>query len=100
MTEYYRDIKAWAHLGLYISHKLRAAVEYHKYVKTNNTDHHQEAVATLENAVAEWKRLVEVTTPIYKPMPLMHFTFRRENDNFHWSIVEKEVVEELNWLKI
>jgi hypothetical protein len=46
--------------------------------------------------------LVEVTSPVIKPVELTHFC---ENDKefeelyFQWSIVEKEVNAELDWLK-
>jgi len=47
--------------------------------------------------------VVEITTPVYEPVPLMHFTltrtFRETGGKFHWSIVANEVDEELKWLK-
>jgi hypothetical protein len=56
----------------------------------------------LTKATENWHNLVEVTTPVYEPVPLTHFC---ENDPeyhqvlFHWSMVEKEVIDELDWLK-
>lgn len=93
------DLKAWAHLGLYFSHKLRAAIDYRKFIQTGNRDHHQNAVAWLEKATASWRDLVEVTQPVYRPMPLMHYTHDRGGEYFHWANLESEVLEELNWLK-
>lgn len=94
------DIKAWAYLGCYFSNKLRAAVEYQKFKQTNNADNLKKAIEWLEKATKNWDDLVNVTTPIYEPMPLMHNTFRNnKNDLFHWSMVQKQVNDELAWLK-
>jgi hypothetical protein len=96
------DIKAWAHLGLYFSNKMRAAVEYKRYKTSNDKKDLDKAIEWLTKASADWSKLVEVTTPVYEPVPLTHFC---ENDPeysedlFHWSKVEKEVNEELDWLK-
>ena len=95
------DIKAWSNLGLYFSNKLRAAVEYKRYKISKNEKDLQKAIGWLTTANQYWHSLVEVTTPVYKPVPLTHYC---ENDPqyaqvlFHWSKVEAEVKEELNWL--
>jgi hypothetical protein len=97
------DIKAWANLGLYFSNKLRAAVEYKRFKKSNDKKDLDKAIRWLTKATTNWHSLVAVTTPVYKPVPLTHFC---ENDEefkelyFHWSIVEKQVIEELTWLKL
>jgi hypothetical protein len=96
------DIKAWANLGIYFSNKLKAAVEYKRFKKSNDRTNLDKAIAWLTKATAGWRALVETTTPVYKPVPLTHFC---ENDPqyaellFHWSIVEKQVKDELNWMK-
>ena len=93
------DIKAWAYLGLYFSHKLRAAVEYRKFASSGDASSLSIAVGWLEKATAYWGELVGVTHPVYRPMPLMHYTHDRGGEYFHWAKVEEEVVAELNWLK-
>lgn len=96
------DIKAWANLGMYFSNMLRAAVEYKRFKTTNNEKDLQKAIDWLTTANDYWHSLVEVTSPVYQPVPLTHFC---ENDPrfkelyFHWSIVEKQVIDELTWLK-
>lgn len=92
------DIKTWANLGMYFSNKLRAAVEYKRFLKSNDGTDLNEAIKYLEKANAYWHSVVEITTPIYKPVPLVHLS---ENDDeyFHWSKIEKQVNEELEWLK-
>lgn len=93
------DIRAWSHLGLYFSGKLRAAVNYQKYVNTGEKEFHQKAVQNLEKAAENWRELVTITEPVYQPMSLMHYTHNGGNRYFHWSMVEKEVIDELEWLK-
>ncbi len=96
------DMKAWANLGLYFSNKLRAAVEYKRYDTSKDKKDLDKAIAWLTKATANWRSLVEVTTPVYKPVELTHFCENEEeakDQDFHWSIVEKQVIEELNWLK-
>jgi hypothetical protein len=93
------DIKSWAFLGLYFSHKLRAAIEYRKYIQSGDGDSLNNAVAWLEKATGYWQELIGVTQPVYRPMPLMHFTHDRGGEYFHWSVVGKEVIDELDWLK-
>jgi hypothetical protein len=93
------DIQAWAWLGLYFSNKLRAAVDYKKYLESRAYSDHQNAVRWLEKATENWKRVVQVTRPVYQPMPLMHFTHDEGGEYFHWSVIEEEVIGELDWLK-
>ncbi len=93
------DIKAWASLGLYFSNKLRAAIDYKKYLNTGEKAYHQNAIQWLEKATENWREVVQVTQPVYQPVPLMHFTHDRGGEYFHWSVVEKEVTGELEWLK-
>ncbi|MBW6535127.1 MAG: glycoside hydrolase family 20 zincin-like fold domain-containing protein [Mariniphaga sp.] len=93
------DIRAWSQLGLYFSGKLRAAVNYQKYLNTGEKEFHQKAVQNLEKAAENWRELVVITEKVYQPMPLMHYTHNGGNRYFHWSEVEKEVIDELEWLK-
>lgn len=96
------DIKAWANLGLYFSNKLRAAVEYKRFLTSHNEKDMDKAIDWLTKASDSWHSLVEITTPVYNPVPLVHYC---ENDtalaelNFHWSKIEKQVTDELDWLK-
>ncbi len=93
------DIRAWSQLGLYFSGKLRAAVNYQKYINTGEKEFHQNAVQNLERAAENWRELVIITQSVYQPMPLMHYTHNGGNRYFHWSVVENEVLSELNQLR-
>ncbi len=92
------DIRTWAHLGMYLSNKFRAAVAYQKFLDDGNKEFHKKAVDWLEKANNHWYEVVKITTPIYDPMPLQHYSWE-DDKNFHWSKVEKQVTEELEWLK-
>jgi hypothetical protein len=95
------DIRAWANLGLYFSNKLRAAVEYKRYKTSNDDKDLHKAIGCLTKASTDWSELVEVTTHVYKPVPLTHFCENAPEyaeNFFHWSKVEEEVKAELNWL--
>jgi hypothetical protein len=96
------DIRAWANLGLYFSNKLRAAIEYKRFKTTNDNKDLDKAIAWLTKATNNWHNLSEVTKAVYNPVPLTHFCENAPEFKevlFHWSIVEKEVKTELDWLK-
>jgi hypothetical protein len=96
------DIKAWANLGMYFSNKLRAAVEYKRFKTSNDKKDLEKAIEWLAKATENWHSLVEVTTPVYQPVPLTHFCENSpgyEEELFHWSIVEDQVKAELDWLQ-
>lgn len=92
------DILTWANLGLYFAHKLRSAVNYQQFINTGNEDFHEQAVLHLENATRSWEEVSELTTDVYKIVPLQHYN-RNDDKYFHWSMVYKEVENELEWLK-
>ena len=93
------DIKAWSYLGKYYAAKLRAAISYRLYQRTGDKKYLSESSGVLEQGVKEWRTLVELTEPVYKPVPLVHMGESRNEQNlFHWSIVEEQVLSELDEL--
>lgn len=92
------DIKTWANIGMYFSHKLRSAIAYQDYLDTNDKVCLDKAVLWLEEAVRYWHNLVEITDEVYDPMPCQQLE-RNGDIPFHWSNVEDEVVAELEWLR-
>jgi len=94
------DIKAWAYIGQYYANKLRAAVSYRLFVRTGDRSHLTESVELLQKATDHWRSLVLVTTPVYRPVPLVHLSEDAETtEYFHWSIIEAQVLSELDNLK-
>ncbi|GAA4397958.1 hypothetical protein GCM10023187_07970 [Nibrella viscosa] len=97
------DVKVWANLGLYFAEKLRGAVALQTYRTAGGEANKQKAVAHLENALRHWDEVVAITRPIYKDMPLVHFSeqlgnTREQNDKlrFHWSILRPEVAKDID----
>lgn len=94
------DIKTWANLGLYFSNKLRAAVEYKRFQSSKDFKDLDKSITWLTKSVDNWHSVVEITKPVYNPVPLVHFSDNEDKDDyFHWSKIEKQVEEELVWLK-
>jgi hypothetical protein len=92
------DIKVWANLGMYFSNKLKSAIDYQQYVNSGDQKYLKLSINWLEKATVHWHQVVEITTPLYKIMPLVHYE-KSKDKLFHWSKVEKEVNAELVWLK-
>lgn len=92
------DIKTWALLGLYFSNKLRAAVDYQQFLNSGKKEFLRQAVTGLEKAAVNWHSIVEITKPIYNRMPLQHLE-KSKFRYFHWENLEREVQEELKWIK-
>ncbi|EDY84477.1 hypothetical protein VDG1235_4108 [Verrucomicrobiia bacterium DG1235] len=97
------DIKAWSRLGLHLAEKLRGAVALQTYRETGDKSQQRQAIAHLEQALAEWDELVAITRPIYKDMRLTHYnhnSFDANPDNlFHWALIRDEVAQDLELAK-
>lgn len=92
-------MKAWANLGMYFSYKLKAAVAYQSFVMNGEHKSIQNAVALLEKAATYWDELVNVTQPMYQPIPMMGVDYNSDLKLFHWSNYQSLVYDELDWLK-
>lgn len=93
------DIKAWSYLGRYYADKLRSAIHYRLYQRTGDKGCLSESLGYLQKAARSWRALVACTEPVYKPVPLVHMSESGEEQAcFHWSIVEEQVLSELNEL--
>lgn len=84
------DMAIWAQIGLHFAHKLRTAVAYQRYQNTQEEAHRQQALAHLEDAISSWEQLVEVSKPLYEPVPLVHYN-DSERDRFHWTDWEEDL---------
>jgi hypothetical protein len=92
------DMKTWANLGISFANRLRAGVAYQRYKNTGEEVHKTSAIELLEQSLENWKEVVRITKPVYKPVPLVH---NNENDKalFHWSEFQKDIEEEIERLK-
>ncbi|WP_026461576.1 glycoside hydrolase family 20 zincin-like fold domain-containing protein [Adhaeribacter aquaticus] len=96
------DVKVWGNLGLYFAEKLRGAVDLQTYRTKGGEANKQNAVKHLEKSLEYWDKVVAITSPIYKEMPLVHFSeqpgnTKEQNDKlrFHWSIYRPEVAKDI-----
>lgn len=100
------DVKVWAKLGLYFSEKLKGAVALETYRIGGGETNKLAAVKHLEDALGFWNEVVEITRPIYKDMPLVHYSEQdgkhwKENDHlrFHWEKLIPEVLKDIEVAK-
>lgn len=93
------DIKVWAYLGLHLAEKLEGAMELQKfYLKGDEVDR-KKSVSHLEKALEMWDKVIEITRPIYRDMPLTHYNGssfdRNDNNLFHWARIRPEVANDI-----
>ncbi|MDB5211601.1 MAG: hypothetical protein JWQ30_2428 [Sediminibacterium sp.] len=96
------DIKTWANLGLYFAAKTRGAVALQQYRINGGEENKKAAVGYLERSLGYWDTVISITRPIYKDMPLVHFTEQngnrsKENDQlrFHWEKLRADVAKDI-----
>ncbi len=96
------DIKTWANLGLYFATKIRGAVLLQQYRTKGGEINKISSIQHLLKALRYWDTVVAITRPIYKDMPLVHFTEQngnrsKENDQlrFHWEKIRPDVAHDI-----
>lgn len=93
------DVQAWAHLGLHLAEKIRGGVALQMYRQAGGEEYKVQAIAHLENALAQWDELIGITRPIYRDMLLTHLIGSSKNLNpdglFHWALIRPQVVEDV-----
>ena len=62
-----KDLESMAHLGHYYADKLRLAISYYEFAKTNNDGFHTQAVGDAENAQQHWVDYAAVLESHYNP---------------------------------
>jgi hypothetical protein len=103
------DIKAWSYLGLHFAEKMRGAIALQAYRTQGGEENKQKAIAYLEKGLQYWDHVIAVTRPLYKDMPLVHYTQQngsnttqwRENDHlrFHWELIRPDVANDIEIAK-
>lgn len=63
------DLESMAQLGHYYADKLRCAISWYAFWKSNQTDTrlHKDAIADIENAEAHWMEYAKILSRHYKP---------------------------------
>lgn len=88
------DVRTWANLSLYFAEKLRGAVSLQLYRMHRKADQQEEAVRHLQKAVEYWDRVIGITEPIYKEMPLVHLN-GSDDLYFHWKKLRPDVLRDV-----
>ncbi|MCG6912461.1 hypothetical protein LJE86_00935, partial [bacterium BMS3Abin03] len=59
-----------------------------------------EAIQHLKKALGYWDKVIEITRPIYKDMPLTHYNHNfftaNKNNLFHWALIRDEVARDVD----
>lgn len=100
------DIKTWAYIGLYMAEKIKAGIALETYRLNGDSDKQQEAIEHLENGLAYWDKIIDITRPIYNDMRLVHYNENegktwQENDHlrFHWALLRDDVLNDIEMAK-
>ncbi len=97
------DIRTWAYLGLHLAEKLEGAMDLQRFYISGDEDDRKSSTGHLENALQYWDKVIEITRPIYKDMPLTHYNGsshdRNDNNLFHWARIRPEVAYDIEIAK-
>ena len=96
------DIKTWANLGLYFAEKIRGGVALQTFRTKGEAANQSKAVSHLKSALQYWDVVVSITRPIYRDMPLVHFSEQKGSTpekinamRFHWEKVRPAVANDV-----
>src|SRR5690606_36921054 len=93
------DARSWAQLGLHLAAKVRGAVALQTYRVGGDEEDRRRAIAHLEEALAHWDEVIQITRPLYRDMRLTHYNhnfFDANEDNlFHWARIRDEVANDV-----
>jgi hypothetical protein len=100
------DVKTWANMGLHFAEKLKGAIALQIYRTKGGEENKQSAIKHFENALKYWDEVVNLTTPIYNDMPLVHYSEQngvRSEENkhltFHWKKIRPDVAKDIDIAK-
>ncbi|MDO1449483.1 hypothetical protein Q0590_24620 [Rhodocytophaga aerolata] len=97
------DVQTWANLGLHLAEKLAGAVALQTYRIKGGEENKQKAIAHLQKALSYWDKVIAITRPLYKDMPLTHYNGsshdRNDNNLFHWALIRPQVANDVEIAK-
>jgi len=100
------DIKTWANLGLHLAEKIKGGVALQTYRLKGGEQNKQAAIKHFENALQYWDKIISITRPLYKDMPLVHYSEQdgknwKENYKllFHWEKLRPDVAKDIETAK-
>lgn len=93
------DVRIWAHLGLHLAEKIKGAVALHRYRLNGDAAQKQAAIDHLQKALEHWDQVVQISRPLYKDMPLVHYNHGSHDANpdnlFHWALIRDQVAQDV-----
>ncbi|MEP7323992.1 MAG: hypothetical protein ABI761_18835 [Saprospiraceae bacterium] len=96
------DIRTWAYLGLHFAEKIKGGQALQTYRMNGNAQQKTNAVQYLKQGLIYWDEVIKITKPIYKDMPLVHYSEQdskpwQENDHlrFHWKYLRDDVAKDV-----
>jgi hypothetical protein len=97
------DIKTWAYLGLHLAEKLEGAMELQRFYMNGKETDRKDAISHLTKALGYWDKVIAITRPLYKDMPLAHYNGngrgRNDKNLFHWALIRPEVANDIEIAK-
>jgi len=90
------DILTWAHLGLYLTSKIRGGVALETYRQTGINSEKTKSIAHLVTALKQWEKVVEHTKDRYMPVP--HVSIPEDNKDytaFSWDYFSVQVKKDI-----
>ena len=96
------DIRTWSYLGLHFAEKIRGGIALQNFRTNGDVSNKNNAVKHLQNALAYWDSVVSITRPLYRDMPLVHFSQQGGNESpenfyrkFHWAMLTPDVQKDV-----
>ena len=93
------DVRTWANLGLHLAEKIEGAMELQKFYISGDEKNREQSVKHLKIALEYWDKVIDITRPIYRDMPLTHYNGssynRNDNNLFHWSRIRTQVAYDI-----
>jgi len=100
------DIKTWSYLGLHFSEKIKAGLALQKYRTQGGADNKQAAILHLKKSLSHWDSVIEITTPLYNEMPLVHLSQQGGKETpenfyktFHWKNLRPDVMRDVQMVE-
>ncbi len=95
VAEEIADARVWAHLGLYLADKIRAAVALARWEAGLDPAGADEADRRMERCVGHWDDVIRLTEARFREVPLQH----TGDIPFSWARYRPAVLEDLRWVR-
>ena len=90
------DIQTWTNMGLHFAEKLKGAVALRTYRKTGDEAARKTAIKHAGTAMRYWDAVIAITQPLYRDMPLVHYSETNDAQRFHWKNLREAVAKDID----